>query len=226
LPYCEQAVAAEPTSTGYLDSRGLAYGLLGEIDKAIADFQAVVDGLADATDPELVAIRVQRSLWLEALKAGENPFTPEEMAVVRGEVTPTPIPPTVTPTAKPAATPGPNLSPVSREKATEMIVEAVSAVEGASFVISLPFPEGSLTVSYHTEISAGGQTQAFLTQLRQAVFAAVPGFVRADPAWDNLVMWPLPPDGYPMVTISRQAALDWYTGKIDDAAFEKTWKTE
>jgi hypothetical protein len=225
LPLCEQAVALDP-SLANLDSRGLAYALVGETDNAIADFQAVVDGLADATDPESVAIRVQRSLWLEALKAGENPFTPEEMAVIRGEVTPTPSPPTATPTAKPAAKPGPDLSPVSREKATEMIIEAVGAVEGTSMVMTLPLPEGSLTVMYHTELSAGGQPKKFKAQLQQAVFAAVPGFVRADPAWESLVVWPLPPDGYPMVTISRPAALDWYTGKTDDAAFEATWKTE
>ena len=65
-----------------------------------------------------------------------------------------------------------------------------------------------------------------MAQLRQAAFAAVPGFVRANPPWESLVIWPLPPDGYKMVMITRQAALDWYTGKLDDAAFEKTWKTE
>lgn len=226
LPYCEQAVAADPTRISCLDSRGLAYGLLGETEKAIADFQAVVDGLADATEPELVDIRVQRSLWLEALKAGENPFTPEEMAVVRGDVTPTPIPPTATPIRQPTASPGPDLSPVSREKAAFMIADGVSAVEGASMVVTFVDSEGSLTVAYHTEISAGAQTQAFLAQLRQAVFAAVPGLVRADPAWESLDIWPLPPDGYPKVTISREAALDWYTGKTDDATFEDTWETE
>jgi WD40-like Beta Propeller Repeat/Tetratricopeptide repeat len=105
LPLCEKAVALDP-SIGNLDSRGLAYALVGETDKAIADFQAVVDGLAEATDPESVAIRTQRSLWLEALKAGQNPFTPEEMAVIRGEVTPTPIAPTDTP-VPPTNTPVP-----------------------------------------------------------------------------------------------------------------------
>ena len=114
LPYCEGAVAADP-SVANLDSRGLAYGLLGQTDEAIADFQAVVDGLADATDPQSVALRLQRSLWLEALKAGKDPFTPEEMAVIRGEVTPTPIPPAPTPApTEPAAT----NTPVSEAKPT------------------------------------------------------------------------------------------------------------
>ena len=81
-------------------------------------------------------------------------------------------------------------------------------------------------LSYHTEISAGGQTQEFLAQLRKAVFAAVPGFVRANPPWESLNIWPLPPDGYKMVVITRQAALDWFTGKLDNAAFEKTWTTK
>lgn len=54
----------------------------------------------------------------------------------------------------------------------------------------------------------------------------MPGFDRADPPWEGLRVLPVPPDGYPTVMISRQAILDWYTGKADDATFEDTWETE
>ena len=56
--------------------------------------------------------------------------------------------------------------------------------------------------------------------------AAVSGFVRAEPAYETLGVWPLPPDGYGRVTISRQAALDWYTGKLNYADFKATWTIE
>ena len=138
-----------------------------------------------------------------------------------------PVAATPPPPPKPTAKPDPDLTPVSRDKAKQMMQDAVNGVEGASMALLITLLEGMPPVlSYHTEISAGGQTQEFLAQLRKAVFAAVPGFVRANPPWESLSIWPLPPDGYKMVKILRQAALDWYTGKLDDAAFEKTWKTE
>lgn len=138
-----------------------------------------------------------------------------------------PVAATPPPLPKPTAKPGPDLTPVSRDNARQMMQDAVNGVEGASMALLMTLLEGRPPVlSYHTEISAGGQTQGFLAQLRKAAFAAVPGFVRANPPWESLVIWPLPPDGYKMVKIPRQAALDWYTGKTDDVAFEKTWKTE
>ena len=85
LPYCEQAVEAQPISM-YRDSRGLVYALLGDFDASVDDFQFVVDDLEGALDPELQQIRVERLEWLELLKAGENPFTQEVLAVLRGEM--------------------------------------------------------------------------------------------------------------------------------------------
>ncbi len=138
-----------------------------------------------------------------------------------------PVAETPPPPPKPTAKPGPDLTPVSREKAQQMMQSAVNGVDGASMAILMTLMEGMPPIlSYHTEISAGGQTEAFMTQLRRAVFAAAPGFVRANPPWESLNIWPLPPDGYKMVVIARQAALEWYTGKLDDAAFEKTWTTK
>lgn len=93
LPYCEQAVAADP-SAAHLDSRGVAYAQLEMIPKAIADFQAVVD---QAGTP--AAIVSQRQEWVAMLEEGSNPFTPELLAELRAETavvvaTTTPVPDT------------------------------------------------------------------------------------------------------------------------------------
>lgn len=146
----------------------------------------------------------------------------------RNMALPTPLPPTPTPapTVKHASSAGPDLSPLPRQNAEQLAVDAVSALVGVSMVFPMGFPEDALTISYHTETSAGNETEVFMAQLRAAIFAAAPGFVRAEPAYETLVVWPLPPDGYGRVTVSRQAALDWYTGKLSDADFEATWTTE
>jgi hypothetical protein len=101
LPYCEEAIAANPQAS-YRDSRGVCYGQLGMSDEAIADFQAVVDDLAGTTSPSLRAIAAQRQAWLTALQEGDNPFTPEVLAELQDETSAvtsiaTPEPLTVTP---------------------------------------------------------------------------------------------------------------------------------
>ena len=70
---CETAVALEPENGMFRDSRGLARALTGDIAGAIEDFQAFVDW----TDNEQK--RLQRQRWIDALRAGENPFTQEEI---------------------------------------------------------------------------------------------------------------------------------------------------
>ena len=84
LPYCEEAVAADPQAA-YRDSRGVCYGQLGMSDQAIADFQAVVDDLAGTTSSHLQAIAALRQTWLTALQEGDNPFTPQVLAELRDE---------------------------------------------------------------------------------------------------------------------------------------------
>jgi tetratricopeptide (TPR) repeat protein len=77
---CENAVNLEPDNKGYQDSRGLARALTGDLAGALADFQAVLNsGLFDDLENE----KQQRQRWVEALKAGENPFTPEEVEALR-----------------------------------------------------------------------------------------------------------------------------------------------
>jgi tetratricopeptide (TPR) repeat protein len=99
LPYCEQAVEAEP-SASHRDSRGVTYAQLGRIQGALADFQAVVDDLKDATDSSLKTNVAERQEWIVSLEKGVNPITPEVLAQLRDEevaiaATSTPVPSTV-----------------------------------------------------------------------------------------------------------------------------------
>ena len=82
LPYCEQAVAANP-SASYLDSRGLAYALAGQTEAAIADFEAALTEWSSSDNPEIQAIAAQRQAWVDALRAGESPITPAVLADLR-----------------------------------------------------------------------------------------------------------------------------------------------
>lgn len=84
LPFCEEAIAAEP-SPSYLDSRGLAYALTGNTEAAIADFSAAVDAWSTEANPALAATLTQRTLWLDALRAGADPITDEVLADLRAE---------------------------------------------------------------------------------------------------------------------------------------------
>lgn len=76
---CEQAVALAPYHGGIRDSRGLARALTGDLAGAVADFEAFV-----AWTPNNEA-RTQRQGWIEALRHGENPFTPEVLEALRGQ---------------------------------------------------------------------------------------------------------------------------------------------
>jgi regulator of sirC expression with transglutaminase-like and TPR domain len=84
LPWCQQATRGQ-SDWWSIDSRGLVYAQLGDLEGAITDFQFVVDELEGDPDPETQAIREKRMAWLETLIEGENPFTPEVLAELRGE---------------------------------------------------------------------------------------------------------------------------------------------
>jgi len=79
LNACEQAVALEPENNGIRDSRGLARALTGNITGAIEDFQAFINSTNDKD------MKAQRQRWIDALRAGQNPFTPEELQSLRGQ---------------------------------------------------------------------------------------------------------------------------------------------
>ena len=78
---CEQAVTLEPADGGTRDTRGLARALTGNVDGAIADFQAFIAWAEDKKEYE--QYRPQRQRWIDDLRAGKNPFTPEEIEELR-----------------------------------------------------------------------------------------------------------------------------------------------
>ncbi|MGB7441302.1 MAG: hypothetical protein WA919_09570, partial [Coleofasciculaceae cyanobacterium] len=68
---CDNALRRAPGNIEFRDSRGIARALTRDKQGAIEDFQAFIK----STDSE-EKIK-QRQGWIEALKAGENPFTEE-----------------------------------------------------------------------------------------------------------------------------------------------------
>ncbi len=71
---CEKAVALEPEDGRFLDNRGLARALTGDKEGAIEDFEAYRTMLGAS-----ITRREKRQRWIDALRAGENPFTEEEI---------------------------------------------------------------------------------------------------------------------------------------------------
>ena len=76
---CNRAVELDPDHREYRDSRGLVRALLGDYDGAIEDFDFFLERISP-TNPR----RAQRQAWLEALRAGENPFSEEVLTELRG----------------------------------------------------------------------------------------------------------------------------------------------
>jgi tetratricopeptide (TPR) repeat protein len=70
---CEKAVALAPDDGNNRDSRGLTRALTGKTKGAIEDFQAFIKSTDDKES------KAQRQRWIDALKAGKKPFTPEEI---------------------------------------------------------------------------------------------------------------------------------------------------
>ncbi len=77
MPACEATVAPDTTRLDRRDSRGLARALVGDMQGAIDDFRYVVEHAAAGEFLQ------SRSAWLEALLAGENPFTDEVLRALR-----------------------------------------------------------------------------------------------------------------------------------------------
>ncbi len=73
---CENAVALEPENGWIRDTRGVARALAGNNQGAIEDFEAFLKW-ADKNEIHKDTKR-QRQSWINALKAGNNPLTPEE----------------------------------------------------------------------------------------------------------------------------------------------------
>jgi hypothetical protein len=80
LPYCEEAVEKDPSSQT-LDSRGVAYALLGKYPEALSDFETALE----KDDFPSEEMKAQRQEWVTTLKAGNNPITPDVLEQEREE---------------------------------------------------------------------------------------------------------------------------------------------
>jgi len=74
---CEAAVAPDTAVLTFRDSRGLARALAGDTKGAIADFTYLVEHAKAGTFVD------KRAAWLEALRAGNNPFTAQVLDELR-----------------------------------------------------------------------------------------------------------------------------------------------
>jgi len=81
LDACEKAVreATADEREEFQDSRGLARALTGNSQGAIEDFEFYIQ----KTDNE--QHKQQRQAWVQALRAGQNPFTKEELATLQNQ---------------------------------------------------------------------------------------------------------------------------------------------
>jgi tetratricopeptide (TPR) repeat protein len=76
---CEKAVALAPKNGEFRDSRGIARALTGDKQGAIEDFQAYINWNGSDKDG-----KARRKGWLDNLRTGKNPFTPEEIEKLKG----------------------------------------------------------------------------------------------------------------------------------------------
>jgi tetratricopeptide (TPR) repeat protein/transcriptional regulator with XRE-family HTH domain len=84
LPYCDQAVALDPT--GYSrDSRGLVYAELGRLEEAAQDFEAFLDWLGGQPEGAYRRHGPMREAWVQTLTGGQNPIDQETLEQLRLE---------------------------------------------------------------------------------------------------------------------------------------------
>jgi tetratricopeptide (TPR) repeat protein len=83
LPYCEAAVATDPTGSSF-DGRAIVYSDLGRTPDAVSDLKQYILWV-QSEHPELYAKYhgPDAESWIAALEAGENPFTFEVRAALR-----------------------------------------------------------------------------------------------------------------------------------------------
>jgi len=89
---CEYAVALDPDSASYRDSRGLALALVGDYEGAILDFQYYVDQAAAADSYIDLADARKRMEWIASLKQGIDPFDLQELQELLEDEQADPIP--------------------------------------------------------------------------------------------------------------------------------------
>ncbi len=83
LPYCDRAIAHDPSGQAG-EGRGLAYALTGQVEKAIADFEAFLEWVdSSPKDGCRDYYRPSREEWIEELRSGNNPFDSEILPHLR-----------------------------------------------------------------------------------------------------------------------------------------------
>jgi tetratricopeptide (TPR) repeat protein len=70
---CERAMELQPDNGRFRDSRGVARAMTGDRKGALEDFQEVIKQVKDP------AQKSQRQRWVDALRAGKDPFTDKEI---------------------------------------------------------------------------------------------------------------------------------------------------
>jgi hypothetical protein len=85
LAYCDRAIELRQESRCY-QARGVAHALLNNFASAIADLQVSVDMLMAEGEPDpfdLTNDLTEQKAWIEELKNGTNPFTPDQLDKMR-----------------------------------------------------------------------------------------------------------------------------------------------
>ena len=77
---CDRAVALDPENRERHDSRGLVRAQFGDLDGAAEDFEFFIN---TGSDQDARRVQMRRG-WLEELRAGRSPFTPEVLKGLRG----------------------------------------------------------------------------------------------------------------------------------------------
>ena len=67
------------------DSRGLTYALLGRTEEAISEFEAFLAWLDTQPEDTQTRYGASRRAWIEALRSGRNPFSPDTLRALRTE---------------------------------------------------------------------------------------------------------------------------------------------
>ncbi len=74
---CERAIGLAPDHGGVMGARGLARALTGDFAGAIEGFEAFVAWTGNDRR------RAETQRWIDSLRAGRNPFTPELLEQIR-----------------------------------------------------------------------------------------------------------------------------------------------
>jgi hypothetical protein len=87
LPNCDEAVRLSWQAPEMRDSRGVARAQVGNLDGALADFEAFMEKAKEPDSGWEPATLETRSSWIEMLKKGQNPFNDETLAKLRATET-------------------------------------------------------------------------------------------------------------------------------------------